>query len=149
MRISEPSLPLPLSFFFAFPAVVADVVNVVVDVGCRLSAAVAVAVAILSDLMKYFAAYGTAPCLTRLIPRTYPPSPTHCPQVRNLMSFAVDNTSSCAPPKVNIKYLISPINTAPPPLDVSPRHWQTDPHAWGCFYLRSTTPPPHQHKTSL
>lgn len=57
MPISELALSL---LFFAFPAVVADVVNVVVDVGCRLSAAVAVAVAvaILSDLMKYFTAYG-------------------------------------------------------------------------------------------
>lgn len=61
VHITTRSLSL---LFFVFPAVVADVVNVVVDVGCRLSAAVAVAVAILSDLMKYFAAYGlTAPLL--------------------------------------------------------------------------------------
>lgn len=64
--------------FFAFPAVVADVVNVVVDVGCRLSAAVAVAVAILSDLMKYFAAYGIQAPLSLLPPysSSYPSSHT-------------------------------------------------------------------------
>lgn len=56
---------LILSFPLLFYGVVGIIVNVAVDVGCWLLVTW-IAVAMLSNLMKYFAAYSTAECPGRL-----------------------------------------------------------------------------------